>query len=172
MSRSEFFSRAAERYLDELDSDSVTQQIDHAVAELGHTDVSGKDAVDVGRRLLSRQHRRLVIERGAIYWADLGQAKASRPAKRRPVLVISADTYNRSRLATVLAAVITSNTRLAAMPGNVFLPTATTGLPQDSVVNVTALVTLNKTDLADRVGNLSGELLATVDRGLRRVLNL
>ncbi len=113
-----------------------------------------------------------MIQRGGIYWADLGQAKGSRPAKRRPVLVISADTYNRSRLATVLGAVITSNTKLAAMPGNVFLPAATTGLPRDSVVNVTALVTLNKTDLADRVGNLSGELLTNVERGLRRVLNL
>ncbi len=53
MSRSEFFSRAADRYLDELDSDSVTQQIDQAVADQGHTDESGKDAVDVGRRLLT-----------------------------------------------------------------------------------------------------------------------
>jgi mRNA interferase MazF len=114
----------------------------------------------------------VVIERGGIYWADLGRPSGSRPAKRRPVLVISADAYNRSRLATVLAAVITSNTRLAAMPGNVFLPTATTGLPRDSVVNVTALVTLNKTDLADRVLNISGELLSDVERGLRRVLNL
>ncbi len=113
-----------------------------------------------------------MIQRGGIYWADLGQAKGSRPAKRRPVLVISADTYNRSRLATILAAVVTSNTKLAAMPGNVFLSAATTGLPRDSVVNVTALVTLNKTDLADRVGNLSGELLTNVERGLRRVLNL
>ncbi len=52
MSRSEFFSRAADRYLDELDRDSVTQQIDQAIAEPGHTDESGKDAVDVGRRLL------------------------------------------------------------------------------------------------------------------------
>jgi mRNA interferase MazF len=48
-----------------------------------------------------------VIERGGIYWADLGAPVGSRPAKRRPVLVISAATYNRSRLATVLAVVIT-----------------------------------------------------------------
>ena len=113
-----------------------------------------------------------MIERGGIYWADLGLPAGSRPAKRRPVLVISADPYNRSRLATVLGAVITSNTALATMPGNVFLPVAATGLPRDSVVNVTALVTLNKTDLAETVGHLSSELLAQVDRGLRRVLNL
>ena len=63
-----------------------------------------------------------MIERGGIYWADLGVPVGSRPAKRRPVLVISADIYNASRLATVLVAVITSNTALATMPGTVFLP--------------------------------------------------
>jgi mRNA interferase MazF len=113
-----------------------------------------------------------VIERGGIYWADLGAPVGSRPAKRRPVLVISAPTYNRSRIATVLAAVITSNTYLATMPGNVFLPAAATGLPRDSVVNVTALVTLDKADLAERVGNVPAALMDEVDRGLRRVLDL
>jgi Growth inhibitor len=68
-----------------------------------------------------------VIERGGIYWVDLGAPVGSRPAKRRPVVVISAQTYNQSRLATVVALVITSNTELAAMPGNVFLPAAATG---------------------------------------------
>lgn len=62
------------------------------------------------------------------------------------MVVVSADTYNASRLTTVIAAVITSNTSLATMPGNVFLPVTASGLPQDSVVNVTALVTLNRTD--------------------------
>lgn len=114
----------------------------------------------------------MVIDRGAIYWANLGTPTGSRPAKRRPVLVISGVSYNRSRLATVLAAVVTSNTALAAMPGNVFLPAATTGLPRDSVVNVTALVTLNKTDLTEQVGKTPPGLLTEVDRGLRRVLDL
>lgn len=113
-----------------------------------------------------------MIDRGSIYWADLGAPAGSRPAKRRPVLVVSATTYNRSRLATVLAAAITSNTALATMPGNVFLPAAVTGLPRDSVVNVTALVTLHKTDLTDHVGDAPPALLNEVDRGLRRVLDL
>ena len=69
-----------------------------------------------------------MTERGGIYWADLGAPVGSRPAKRRPVLVVSADTYNRSRLATVLAAVITSDTALATMPGNVFMPVIVAGL--------------------------------------------
>ena len=113
-----------------------------------------------------------MIERGEIHWADLGPPSGSRPAKRRPVLVVQSDPYNGSRLATVVAAVITSNTALAAMPGNVFLPATATRLPRDSVVNVTGLVTLNKTDLTDRVARLSLTLMHEVDRGLRRALGL
>ncbi len=113
-----------------------------------------------------------MIERGGIYWADLGAPVGSRPAKRRPVLVISADIYNASRLATVLVAIITSNTALATMPGNVFMPATVTGLPRDSVVNVTALVTLDKTDLTDRTGTAPLSLLDEVGRGLRQVLDL
>ncbi len=114
----------------------------------------------------------MVISRAAIYWADLGPPSGSRPAKRRPVLVVSSDPYNASRLATLIAAVITSNTALATMPGNVFLPATTTGLPRDSVVNITALVTLNKSDLTDRIGEVPPSVIGDVDRGLRRVLGL
>jgi mRNA interferase MazF len=86
--------------------------------------------------------------------------------------VAQADSFNESRLATVLAVVITSNTALAAMPGNVFLPAAATGLPQDSVVDVTAVVTLNKSNLDGQVGYLPDSLMHEVDRGLRRVLDV
>lgn len=113
-----------------------------------------------------------MIHRGSICWADLGEPRGSQPAKRRPVLVIQADPFNASRLNTTLAAVITSNTGLAAMPGNVFLPAATSGLSKDSIVNVTALVTLNKTDLDTEAGHLPAALMGEVDRGLRRVLGL
>lgn len=113
-----------------------------------------------------------MIERGGIYWADLGAPVGPRPAKRRPVLVISADTYNQSRLATVVALAITSNTALATMPGNVFLPAAVTGLSRDSVVNVTAVVTLNKTELAEQAGDAPLALMREVARGLRNALDL
>ena len=113
-----------------------------------------------------------MIERGGLDWADLGAPVGSRPAKRRPVVVISADTYNQSRLATVVALVLTSNTDLATMPGNVFLPAAVTGLPRDSVANVTAVVTLNKTDLADHAGRAPLALMREIDRGLRGSLDL
>jgi mRNA interferase MazF len=113
-----------------------------------------------------------VTARGGICWADLGETRGSRPAKRRPVLIIQSNPFNTSRLKTIIAAVITSNTALATMPGNVFLPAAVSGLPKDSVVNVTALITLNKTDLDEPVGQLPGSLMNDVNRGLRRVLGL
>lgn len=113
-----------------------------------------------------------MIERGAIYWAALGERAGSRPAKRRPVLVVSADTYNASRLATVIAVMISSNTSLATMPGNVFLPASASGLPKGSVVNVTAVVTLDKTDLDQYAGRAPSNLIDDVDRGLRASLNL
>lgn len=112
----------------------------------------------------------MVIEHGGIYWAELGPAVGSRPAKRRPVLVIQSGAYNESNLATVLVAVVTTNTALATLPGNVFLAATATGLPRDSVANVTAIVTLNKADLANYVGQLPDVLLEDVHRGLRRVL--
>lgn len=88
------------------------------------------------------------------------------------MLVVQSHPYNASRLATVLVAVITSNTALATMPGNTFLPAAVTSLPRDSVVNITALVTLSKADLTEWVGRVPVSLMQEVDRGLRRVLGL
>jgi len=115
-----------------------------------------------------------VIRRGAIYWVELGEASGSTPGKRRPVLVIQSDAFNASRLGTTLAVVITSNTALAGMPGNVFLPATATGLPKDSAVNVTAVVTLDKPQLDehDPVAELPDYLMDEVERGLRRVLDL
>ena len=113
------------------------------------------------------------MNRGDIHWYDLGEPVGSAPAKRRPVLVLQADTYNRSRLATVVVAVLTSNTALAAMPGNVFVPAIATGLTKDSVVNVTALATLDRGDLDPHpVGRIPDHLLREVEQGVRGVLGL
>ena len=114
----------------------------------------------------------MVIERGGTYWAHLGLPNGSRPAKRRPVLVVQADSFTDSRLATVVATVITSNTALMAMPGNVFFPSAVSGLPRDSVVNVTAVVTPNKSDLDEKCGQISDKILDGVNDGLRLIFEL
>jgi len=111
-----------------------------------------------------------VIRRGDLYWVDLGEATGSRPAKRRPVLVVQSDPFNASRLATTVAVVVTSNTALAAVVGNVFLPAAITGLPRDSVANTTAIVTVNKDELDMPAGQVPEHLMWDVDQGLRLVL--
>ena len=113
-----------------------------------------------------------MIRRGELYWVDLGPPTGSRPAKRRPVLVVQSDPYNASRLATTLVVVVTSDTQLAGMPGNVFLPAAMTGLPRDSVANVTAVVTVDKADLAEPAGEVPQSMMREVDQGLRRVLGI
>lgn len=114
-----------------------------------------------------------MIERGALYWVDLGDAVDGdhRPAKRRPVLVVQADPYNRSRIATVLVAMVTSNLTAAGMPGNVLLPAAESGLPRDSVVNVTQILTLNRYELdLPAAGAVPLALMNEIDEGLRQVL--
>lgn len=113
------------------------------------------------------------MNRGDVHWCDLGAPSGSGPAKRRPVLVIQSDDYNRSRLATTVVVALTSNTAIAAMPGNVALPAAATGLPRDSVANVTSLTTVDRRGLDTRpVGTVPGHLMELVDRGLRGVLAL
>lgn len=113
-----------------------------------------------------------MTRRGELWWADLGEPRGSAPARRRPVLVIQADTYNRSALRTAVVASVTTNLRLAAMPGNVFVGAPTGGLVQDSVVNVTQIVALDERFLETLIGALPRHLLDDVDRGLRRVLSL
>ncbi len=110
--------------------------------------------------------------RGEIWWADLGLPRGSAPALRRPVLVIGADQYNLSRLATVTVAVLTSNVRLAALPGNVLVPGDLMGLDEDSVVNVTQLATIDRTTAEERLGTLPDWLMSQVDTGLQRALAL
>ena len=113
-----------------------------------------------------------MVARGDVYFVDLGSVSSRAPAKRRPVVIIQSDQFNRSRLATVVVAVISSNTSLAAYPGNVFLPSSATGLAKDSVVNVTALVTIDRDSLTERVSVLPEYLLHDVDVGIRLVLSV
>jgi len=114
----------------------------------------------------------LVIERGEIWWASLPEPMGSEPGFRRPVLIIQSDDFNRSRINTVIAVVITSNTRLAEAPGNVFLPQHVAGLPKDSVANISQVITLDKSFLTERVGLLSPEFIHRVEAGLRLILSL
>ena len=112
------------------------------------------------------------IERGEIWWADLPEPRRSEPGYRRPVLVIQANAFNRSGIQTVIVAVITTNLQLAEAPGNVLLPARTTGLPGDSVVNVSQLLTLDRNFLTEPVGPLPTRMQTSVDAGLRLAMEL
>jgi mRNA interferase MazF len=113
-----------------------------------------------------------LIERGQIWWVDLSEPRGSAPGFRRPMLVVSADPYNRSRIATVVCVSVTSNVRLGDAPGNVTLDRGAGGLPKESVVNVSQIVTLNKDDLQEQIGELGSPEMRLVEAGLRQVLAL
>ncbi len=112
----------------------------------------------------------MVIAQGEVWWADLPEPSGSEPGFRRPVVVVQGDAFNRSRLATVVCVPLTSNLRWAEAPGNVLLASKVTGLPRDSVANVSQLVTLDKSSLADRIGKLSRAKLELVLFGIDVVL--
>jgi mRNA interferase MazF len=114
----------------------------------------------------------MVVRRGEIWWASLPKPRGSEPGFPRPVLIIQSNDFNRSRIKTVIAAVITSNTRLARAPGNVLLSPEASGLPKESVVNVSQLITVDEAFLRERVSTLAQPELAKVEAGLRLVLSL
>lgn len=113
-----------------------------------------------------------MIRRGDIRWVSFREPAGSEPGYRRPVLIVSSERFNRSRIATVNAVVITSNLRLAAAPGNVLLAGEASGLGRDSVVNVSQLVTLNKIELSQSVGRLDAATMHMVEQGIALVLDL
>lgn len=114
----------------------------------------------------------MVIKRGDIWWANLPPPRGSEPGGRRPVVVVQADSFNRTRINTVIAAIVTSNLKLAAAPGNVLLKTNDSGLPQDSVVNVSQIITVDKSVMTEWVGELSPITFAQIEEGMRLILAL
>ncbi len=110
------------------------------------------------------------ISQGDVWWADLAEPTASEPGFRRPVVVVQGNALNRSRIGTVICVPLTSNVKWAAAPGNVLLPAGVTGLPKESVANVSQIVTLDKTDLTERAGKLPQTKLELVLSGIDVVL--
>jgi mRNA interferase MazF len=114
----------------------------------------------------------VVVERGQVWWADLGEPRGAEPGFRRPLLIVQDDAFNRSRIRTVVAVVLTSNLRLVDAPGHVLIPAKASGLPKDSVANVSQIVTVDRDSLTEPAGKLRGPLMKSIENGLRLVLNL
>jgi mRNA interferase MazF len=112
----------------------------------------------------------MVIAQGEVWWADLEEPTGSEPGYRRPVVVVQSDSFNRSRIATVVCVPLTDHLRWADAPGNVPLDPAATGLPRDSVANVSQIMTLDRSTLTDRVGRLPRSKLDLVLYGIDVVL--
>jgi mRNA interferase MazF len=112
------------------------------------------------------------MKRGEIWWATLPDPVGSESGYRRPVLVVQSDEFNESRIRTVVVLTFTSNLRLASAPGNVICRRTESGLPKESVVNVSQAATINKTRLTQRAGRLPARLMQQVEAGLRSVLGL
>ncbi|WP_200919382.1 type II toxin-antitoxin system PemK/MazF family toxin [Curtobacterium sp. Leaf261] len=111
-----------------------------------------------------------MIRRGDVHWARLTQTDGL--VKRRPVLVVQADRFNRSRIGSVLVVPLTSNTAAGEYPGNVFVPSSVSGLARDSVVTTPEVRSLQRHEVDERIAELPLSLVRDVDRGLRLVLGL
>jgi len=112
------------------------------------------------------------MQRGEIWWAALPAPPGSEPSYKRPLLIVQSDDFNRSRIHTVIAVVITSNLNLSDAPGNVYLSRRRSGLPKDSVANVSQLITVDKSFLIERAGKLRASELLEVEAGVRLVLSI
>ncbi len=113
------------------------------------------------------------VKQGEVYWINLPEPKKSEPGFRRPCVVVQNDTFNRSRIKTTVVCILTSNLRLAQAPGNVALNEGDANLPKKSVVNVSQVLTVNKSDLLpqEKIGQLSSSKMSVIIKGLRLVIS-
>lgn len=115
----------------------------------------------------------MVYKEGEIWWADLDEPRGSEPGYRRPVVIVQSDDFNKSKIRTVIAAVITSNPGLAKAPGNIKLgATKSIGLKKESVINISRIITLDKSYLTEKAGKLSISQRQELNDGLKLVLNI
>ena len=112
----------------------------------------------------------MVISQGEVWWAELAAPSGSGPGYRRPVVVVQGDAFNRSAIGTIVSVPLTSTLRWADAPGNVRLTARSTGLPRDSVANVSQIVTLDRSILTERVGKLARSKVDLILSGIDIVL--
>jgi mRNA interferase MazF len=112
----------------------------------------------------------VVINQGDIYWIDLGEPAGSAPALLHPHVVIQNNVFNRSHIRTVVVCALTSNIRRALAPGNVLLEPGEANLPKQSVVNISQLFTVDKTDMGEYIGTLSRARISEILDGIRLLI--
>jgi mRNA interferase MazF len=107
------------------------------------------------------------IRQGEVYWLDFGSIRGSAPADRHPCVVVQSDVFNRSLIATTVVCLITSNMGRAGAPGNVALGKGEANLPKPSVVNVSQILTVDKSELIELVGRVSSSSIDAIQNGLQ-----
>jgi mRNA interferase MazF len=108
----------------------------------------------------------LNIKQGDIFWIDFGEPKGSAPGYRHPCVVIQNNLFNESKIASVVVCALTSNLKRAKAPGNVLISKGGGNLTKDSVVNISQIVTVDKTDLVEKIGSLSALKVAGIINGV------
>ena len=112
------------------------------------------------------------MRRGEVWWASLPIPRGSEPGYRRPVVIVQSDAFTDSRIRTILVAAVSSNMRLSEAPGNVRLSRRQSRLPKDSVINVSQILTIDKSYLTERISKLTSDKISELEEGLRLVLSL
>ncbi len=107
---------------------------------------------------------------GDICWVIFGSPKDSGPCGKRPAVVVQNDLLNKSNIQTTVVALITSNRKLAKVPGNVILKKGSANLPKTSVVVVSQMATVDKGRLLEKIGTLTHELRKEIIEGCRWVI--
>ena len=110
------------------------------------------------------------IRQGDIFWVDLGDPRGSKPGFRQPYVVVQNNVFNLSRLNTAVLCVVTSNLARAKGPGNVLLRKGEGNLPKESVVNITQIITVDKTDLVEKIGSLRRTRINQIIDGVKLLL--
>lgn len=114
----------------------------------------------------------VTIRRGQVWWVDFGRVRDSGPAKHRPAVVVQSDAFNGSKIATAVVVPLTGSVALSDAPGNVLISRRRSKLPKDSVANVSAVASVDRSRFGEFHGELPSDILALVDDGLRLALDL
>lgn len=109
---------------------------------------------------------------GEIWWADLGIPFGSEPGFKRPVVVIQDNSFNRSKIRTVIVASITTNLNLSDAPGNIYIDMQNSGLSKDGVINISQISTLDKSRLTEKAGYLTYDVIMELNESLKIILNI
>jgi len=112
----------------------------------------------------------MVIRQGDVFWIELDEPSGSEPGYRHPCVVIQNNVFNRSLIKTAVICLLTSNLKRAESPGNVLLKKGEANLTKSSVINISQIFTVNKSNLIEKIGTLSSERIRQILEGVKLLI--